>query len=220
MPTPFNRRGGPASGVLLAVLVAACACAPEPSPLPQEGNPPDVARTPIEPEAVAAEDRQPPPIAWGEESDGLRLGLAMHVDPERGLTATVALRNDSTAPLRLADLDGQWPQWLRFEAPDSTTFVAGSGFFVCGDPGPVTELAPGATWQRAVHVGELEGRFLREIRDREPGDEWDYRDELPPGQWSVTVRYEPESTPEGAWRGTLTSCAVTVTTPTPRHGPR
>ena len=53
-----------------------------------------------------------------------------------------------------------------------------------------------------VELNDGRRRFLRHIENRQPGDDWDYRDALPPGTYRVSLQYEPSTTDEAYYRGT------------------
>lgn len=147
---------------------------------------------------------------WGDAVNGLTLGVepaqtSFSVDDE--MAFTVRAKNEGTSPLVLAHFeDHMWWYRLTFESLDGgPDFDAANEELLDFSESPDHTLPAGETWTKELPLTQ-EGRFLRVIPDRKPGDDWDYRDRLPPGRYRVMLQYRwTRAEPKGYWTGTVRS---------------
>ena len=158
---------------------------------------------------------------WGEAVDGLMLG----VEPaqptftvEEEMAFTVRAKNVGTTPLVLGHFeDHMWWYRLKFESRDGgPDFDAANEELLDFAEPPDHTLPAGAVWTKELELTK-DGRFLRVIPNRQPGDDWDYRDHLPPGRYRATLEYRwSRAEPKGYWTGTVRSNVLEVEiTPAP-----
>ena len=71
-------------------------------------------------------------------------------------------------------------------------------------------LGDGEVWTKELKLTE-EGRFLRVIPNRKPGDDWDYREELPAGSWRAWLEYDGGMKGRaGFWAGRVRSNVLEI----------
>ena len=156
----------------------------------------------------------PEKIAWGEAEDGLQIGISFErrkFRTEEEITATVRARNAAKKPIVLFNFDLDW--WHRVtlvNVANGTRWLGGAGLFIDVDKPLDVRLPAGGTWERTAELNNGESRFLRLIENRKPGDDWDYRDSLPPGRYRVSIDHEPGTTDEAYCRGTPRSNEVEI----------
>jgi hypothetical protein len=162
----------------------------------------------------------PPPPAWGEAFGGLQIGLDAERTtwaPGENLVFSVRARNVGEEPLVLELFHTEWFHRIRFESLDGQAdWDGGAGAFGDYTELPTSTLEPGQAWSAKAEPYDGERRYLRIIPDRQPGDDWDYRDRIPPGRYRITVAYERRAPKgldprrEGRWFGVATSNAIDI----------
>lgn len=143
---------------------------------------------------------------WGEPVAGLALGLEppqTSFTVEEAMTFTVRAKNVGALPLVLGHFeDHMWWYRLKFVSLDGgPDFDAANTELLDFDKPPDRTLQSGELWTKELALTK-EGRFLRVIPNRKPGDDWDYRDRLPPGRYRVVLEYAwTRAEPRSYWTG-------------------
>ncbi len=191
------------AAALALLLAIACGGPPPATPAP----PPTV---PDAPERV-----------WGEPANGLAIGLAFDratYGPEDRITVTVAAKNTGTSDFTLYGFLEDWIYHVRFDNVDGgPAFLGGSGTFIEYEGPQNHVLRAGEEWKTTVGLSEEHRRYLREIPDRKPGDDWDYRGSLPAGRWRATLTFARTAPSGGAaadppyWAGRAVSNTPEIT---------
>ena len=193
------------AAAVLAALAVACGQR-SPDPLPEA--PPALPAAPA------------PGPSCGDPVNGLAIGLSLD-RPEYGakdrIRATLRARNAGDAAFTCCGFLEDWVYHVRFDSLDGgPAFLGGAGTFIEYDAPQNRVLAPGEEWTVTVGLEDEHRRYLREIPDRKPGDDWDYRPGLPPGRWSATVVFDRPPPAEGPadgppwYRGRAVSNAVEI----------
>jgi hypothetical protein len=161
-----------------------------------------------------------PPAGAPEESPHGRseagLEITIHFPrttfgPEEKITAEVLARNTGEAPLRLFNFDLDWWHQLTLtNIEDGSRWLGGAGLFIDVEAPLDLTLPAGGTWKRTAKLNDGRRRFLRIMENRQPGDDWDYRESLPAGRYRVSIRYEPGISDESYYLGTPTSNEVEI----------